>query len=269
MTGGTEKPSTNDGPRSTFSVEAARNIGLLPAIYLYFAGFVYRDFFAHTFGIPAATETPVYTYLIYAYNALAPNLVWFVTVLLALFGHNMYATILATKTGRTRLESIVVSSEQTVFAIVGVALFPSLFSCAQKAALADAQAIRCGATSAATRVVLSFKPGRATTYEPDFISAIPLGPVYLLARTAHLVFRSVSIDGAPRERRRRTLRREMPFRRHRFHPGDPRQDPATARDSAAGRPCFRSAAAGIASARTCLAATRLPPDRTAGPRDGR
>jgi hypothetical protein len=183
MTRGTEKPATDDGPKSTFSVEAARNIALLSAIYLYFTGFVYRDFFAHTFGIPAATETPVYTYLIYAYNALAPNLVWFGVVLLALFGYNTYSTILATKTGRTRLESIVASSEQMVFAIVGVALFPSLFICAQKAALADARAIRCGETPAATRVALSFKPGRATTYDSDFISAMPLGPVYLLART--------------------------------------------------------------------------------------
>jgi hypothetical protein len=173
-----------DGPKRTFSLEAARNVALLVAIYLYFAGFVYRDFFAGTFGIPAATDTPVYTYMIYAYNAVAPNLWWFGALVLALFCYDTYAVILTAKQTRTSLERLVVSTEPGLFAFVAVLLFPVLFYSAQAAALADATAIRCGVLPAVTRVVPSFKPGRAASYDSDFIASIPLGPVYLLARTS-------------------------------------------------------------------------------------
>ncbi len=178
------KPATAGVAKRTFSLEAARNVALLVAIYLYFAGFVYRDFFAGTFGIPAATDTPVYTYMIYAYNALEPHLLGFAALTLALFAYDIYAANVSAKPARTRAEALAVSSQPTIFAIVAVLLFPLLFYSAQGAALADATAIRCGVLSAATRVVPSFKPGKAAAYDADFIASIPLGLAYLLARTS-------------------------------------------------------------------------------------
>ena len=169
--------------RRPFSVAAARDVVFLVAIYLYFAGFVYRVFFAETFGIPAVTDTPVYSYMIFAYDAVAPNLGWFAALMLALFAFDTWIGVLSRKERRTRLETVAVGSEAALFAVVAILLFPMLFYCAQGAALADAKAIRCGVLSTATRAVIDFKPGKAAGYDADFVAAVPLGAVYLLART--------------------------------------------------------------------------------------
>ncbi|MGP6159294.1 MAG: hypothetical protein ACLPYS_17610 [Vulcanimicrobiaceae bacterium] len=186
--GSSTTPSSGDGTTRAFSLATARDVAFLAAIYLYFAGFVYGDFFTHTFGIPAATDTPVYTYLIYAYNALTPNLAQLSALAIALFGASVYFSILGTKARPARWETTLVNSERALLAVGALGLFPLLFFCAQRAALANADAIRCGASSGAARVVLSFKPERAATYDADFVAASKQGSVLLLARSADAYF---------------------------------------------------------------------------------
>jgi hypothetical protein len=172
-----DAPSKPTGVASTvalpppISLDSARNAALLAGIYLYFAGFVYRDFFSHELGVPADSSTPVYTYISYAYDALSVAAVPIVAIVVALFTYHAIAREAA---ARKRIRAVGVGLariETAVFALVAIALFPFIFVVAQTSAVANARSLRLGELHFATPVVVTFNPNAAASYDSAFLKA--------------------------------------------------------------------------------------------------
>jgi hypothetical protein len=163
----------SDGPQrlSTYSLLAHfAEWAILPAIYLYFAGFLYTYYYFKEFGLSIyRVEVPFYAYLVYSFTVLWQF--WWLSLLLATF-------FLAPLAFRKHWN-------QTFLLVVLLAIFPLLYLLAKSSGETRAVQVRSGRLGHRVRFVLR-DPSKPFTER--FRASNEKGKLTLLLETADRVY---------------------------------------------------------------------------------
>lgn len=202
-----DPPTPSPPPQRSFSLDTVRTFAFLAAVYLYFAGFVYREFFAHTLGIPSGYNVPIYSYIIYSYFALAGTeetpfgipawwVIGFMTAVTAIpWGFQAWAEWQQ----HTRLSTLLSRFKTVFLSSVAVLLFPVIYRFAHAAGVQAAVNPDPGTQEFfKTHVTVTYQPGAAAAYGNACIGVAknvakrpsPLLPCFLVSQTndAYYVF---------------------------------------------------------------------------------
>jgi hypothetical protein len=145
---------------------------LLPAIYLYFTGFIYAYFYFKNFGISLRfLNEPVYAFLVYSFTVF--------------WAHPLFAVLLCI--GAAVLVKLVRRTGKTGSLVLTlIALFPICYELALHTANRHALTVRAGRFG--NHVKLSFRSTAAATLPRDFLAQNDNGQLVLLVDTDKQAF---------------------------------------------------------------------------------
>jgi hypothetical protein len=164
---------------------AARDVSLILAVYLYFAGWTYQFYFLGHFGVAlTALEIPVYYFFLYAFSAITfyTSLIVLLSILVILCV--MTLTMLSLP---GRIKQRLHTSSKFIFILTLILLFPILFYAAKEAGEIRAKELRTGRYSSKS-VKFLLKPELAKRYPKELLSANEMGKLKLLVHNKDFYF---------------------------------------------------------------------------------
>lgn len=199
---GDKQPSTHiiettppvPGTRSILA--NSRDIAFISAIYLYFAGFAYEALYFRIFSVRGESALPVYTYIVYGYDALGPHVLLIVTTVIAISGAGIVLNTIGDRARRIRAVDVMLRSLPALVPAVAIMLFPLIFIWAREAAEGRARDLISGQDS--TLVNLRFKPAAERNYDRAFLDQNKDTSLFLVteSKDAYYVLRPGALTAA-------------------------------------------------------------------------
>jgi hypothetical protein len=168
------------------AVSRIRDVAFIAAVYLFFAGFIYRYYYLTSFGInPKFEDSALYSVLVYAYSVFddvfrrSPFTHWWLSVLVAVIvvvavGTNAYLRetrrLYRWKAARVAVELRRVAQPAAI--IVALVLIPWLFDAAERAGLSDAANVRLAQNGIDYAVSVTLTEDAGKHYDKDIQSAL-------------------------------------------------------------------------------------------------
>jgi hypothetical protein len=168
------------------AISRVRDVAFIAAVYLFFAGFIYRYYYLTSFGIdPKFEDSGLYSVLVYAYsvfddvfqrNPFTHRWLWVIAaaLLIVAVGTNAYLRetrrLYRWKAARVAVELRRVALPAAV--IVALILIPWVFNAAERAGLSDAAKVRAAHNGIDYAVSVTLTDDAAKHYDNDIQSAL-------------------------------------------------------------------------------------------------
>jgi hypothetical protein len=171
--------SNGDGLKVVASaLSMARDVVVLAAVYLYFAGFMYKYYYFDSFHIKSALDAvSSYVAFVYSYTVFLENLVELIIVAILIVA--VVAVIMARTKSQPETRKVAIGSAAIIFALVA---FPVINRWSWKAAAADAEDTR-RAAALGNDTALTLVDEKRKFYGADFLNAASGEGLHILAKS--------------------------------------------------------------------------------------
>jgi hypothetical protein len=179
------------------AIARIRDVAFIAAVYLFFAGFIYRYYYLTSFGIsPKFEDSALYSVLVYAYSVFddvfqrspfTHRSLWILAAVLLIVAVGANAYLRATrrlyrwKAARIALALRRIALPAAV--IVALMLIPWLFNAAERAGLSDAAKVRAAHNGIDYAVSVTLTDEAAKHYDKDLRSALASYSVRLISES--------------------------------------------------------------------------------------